>query len=95
MKDWTPGKVIGALITAGAAAGIMFWGVPYYLDSEVSVRVKAELNALPPASVPQAVVDNTAAINSLNTTMQSMETRMIERDRLFMEYLQKQAERGN
>ena len=71
--------IIGVIVVGG---GLVLWGVPYYLKSQVHDLYAAEVKAAPVATIPQAVVDNTAAIKSFGKQLDSVEERMIARDKI-------------
>jgi len=101
MSEWNPGKIIGGIGVAGAAAAVVLWGVPYYIHSVVREDVKTEIEALPDEPHPAGIRNNTAQIEAIHSQLDGMEARMIERDRIaaerdafFMQYLKDQAERN-
>ena len=89
----TVGRVLAAVASIGAAAAVMFWGVPWYLKGQVHELFMAELaeqRALAPENV--SPVQNAATINAIQTQLTGIENRMIARDELFYEFLQRQQE---
>ena len=92
--DVTPGKVIGGLAIVGAAAALVLWGVPSYIESEVRTRVTAELALTDFGASKTASDANTAAVGAMQTQLNGMETRMIARDEFIMGYFRDQAERN-
>lgn len=81
------GGVTGALVILGA----MLWGVPYYIRAEVTTQVNTVLTAAGLETIDDMADTNKATIGALQTQLSGIELRMIERDRLFMEYLERQA----
>ena len=78
-KFWAwVGGIGGLLVIVGA----MVWGVPHYLKSTVSDLYAAEAEAAPAPSIPQAVLDNTAAVKAFGEQLNSVEARMIARDQI-------------
>ena len=71
--------IIGVIVVGG---GLVLWGVPYFLKSEVHDLYAAEAKAAPAPSVPQAVIENTAAVKALGTQLAGMENRLIARDKI-------------
>ena len=78
----TPRKVVswvGAIIGAGGAITLLFWGVPFYLKSTVHDLYAAEAAA---AAAPAGVGTNSGAIAAIQAQLTSMEARMIARDKI-------------
>ena len=89
-----PWKWVGGIAAAAGAATAVLWGVPSYIEKVVRERVTAELTVQGVSAISDKVTDNGAKLTSIETTMNtrfdSIETRMIARDELFMVYLQSQ-----
>jgi hypothetical protein len=92
-------KVAGAFVAVVAAAGVLFWGVPYWMQTQVRAQVTAELRE---QAVSTAVDDveaiakaNKATLTAIQGTLTRMEQAQIRRDQLFAEYLERQAARAN
>ncbi len=94
-KKLTPGKLVGLIAAALTTAALVLWGVPYYLKAEVHDLYSAELEASPHPVTEDDLAAALAVGIALQLQLASMETRMIARDKLFMEYLQAQASRGS
>lgn len=90
----TPGKVMGGLAVVGAAAALVLWGVPSYIESVVRVRVTAELALTDFGAAKTASDANTASVLAMQTQLNGMEQRMIQRDEFIMGYFRDQAERN-
>jgi len=89
---------IGAVVAVPSVVAVIFWGLPYYLDHSVDTRFDAYIEKLPEASTDPAVTQNGATIQAVKEQLNSMELRMIERDRIqaerdavIMQYFQDQA----
>lgn len=84
--------IAGVAATAGAL-GAVFWGVPHYIDRTVATAVQAEVAAVAADldAVDTSADASAAQIQAISTQLTSIENRMIERDRLFMEWLERQA----
>ena len=96
MKTWQKiAAAIAGVATTAGALGAVFWGVPYYIDRQVDAKVAEELAGAGVSTTKEAANQNKATIGAVLNRLDSMETRMIERDRLFMQYLQEQANGGN
>ncbi len=92
--NMTTGKIIALITACLVLAGLVLWGVPYYIGSQVHAQVATELVANPhPVS---AVEFNTVATRTLamEATLLRMEQRMIERDEIILKYFQDQAGDG-
>lgn len=87
-KVWAYIAGIGGLITVLVAMG---WGVPHYIKTEVTAQVTANLTAAGIETIDDTADTNKATITAIQSQLSGMEDRMIERDRLFMEYLERQA----
>ena len=83
---WVAG-VGGVIVVLGA----MGWGVPYYIKSEVTVQVNATLTAAGIETIDDTADANKAAVSAVLQRLDSIENRMIARDELFMQYLERQA----
>lgn len=92
MKLWQKitAAIAGVATTVGALAAV-FWGVPYYIDNQVDAKVAVELADAGIGTTATAASTNTATIGAVLNRLDSMENRMIERDKLFIEWLQRQA----
>jgi len=88
------GKMVGSIAAVLAAVALVLWGVPYYLKAEVHDLFMVESIASPHPVTTADLAGTTAAVTALQLQLTSMESRMIARDALFMEYLQDQAGRG-
>ncbi len=86
-KTATVVTIVGGVI---AFLGAQFWGVPYYVRSVARAEVKVILAEV---SDPAGIGTNEANIGAVLTRLDSIEARMIARDKLFMEYLERQAAR--
>ena len=92
-KKLTTGKLIGLIAVVLTTTVLVLWGVPYYLKAEVHDLYMDELVASPHPVTTEDLAVTVGAITALQSQLTSMETRMIARDALFMEYLQDQAGR--
>lgn len=92
MTEITAGKVISGVAAAAAAGALVLWGVPYYIKHQVSTEVAAELAGAGIDTTKSDATNNKAQLGAVMTRLESIEARMIERDRMFLEYLQKQAD---
>ena len=88
----TVGRVIGGLAAIGAAGAVMFWGVPYYINHQVRGAVANEFDAVGLPNIQQTTNGNKAVAGAILNRLEGMEKRMIERDKMFMDYLERQAE---
>lgn len=82
------------IVSATGAIGLLallLWGVPYYLKSQVHDLYVNEAEASPHPVTLADLAGNTAAVSALRIQLSSMEGRMIARDELFMQYLERQA----
>ena len=82
-------KWISGIIGGLTLGGLVLWGVPTYLKSTVHDLYVAEGEA---AGAPAGVTQNEATIHAVQAQLTGIENRMIARDKLFMEYLERQAE---
>ena len=87
------GKSIGAATAAIVLAGMVLWGIPYYIQVQVRSQVATELQLQGVADVTSKVSENGSKLTAITAQLDSMEGRMIERDRLFMQWLQDQSNR--
>ncbi len=92
--DWTIGKIIGLASAVLALAGLVLWGVPSYIQTEVRTRVAAELALTDFGAAKTASDLNTASVLAMQTQLTGMEQRMIQRDEFIMGYFRDQAERN-
>jgi len=92
VTEITPAKVVSGVAAAAAAVALVLWGVPYYIKHQVSTEVAAELAGAGIDTTKTDAVNNKAQLGAVLTRLDSMEQRMVERDRIFLEYLQKQAD---
>lgn len=90
----TPGKIIGGATAVIVLAGMVLWGVPYYIGAQVRSAVSTELEAAGVTDGNAASAANTAAISAISGTLTSMENRMIARDEFVMNYFKEQADRA-
>lgn len=72
------GWATGITATIGAIV-LIFWGVPYYLQTQVRALYAAEVAA---AGAPAGVTANDAAIQAMQRQLNGMELRMIARDEI-------------
>jgi hypothetical protein len=91
---------MGALAAAVVAiAGLTFWGVPFYIKTQVVAEVRTELAQAGVDALNDQADGNSAIGTAIITRLDSIEKRMIERDAMFIAYLERQAElaaaRGN
>lgn len=94
-KKLTTGKLIGLIAVALTTVVLVLWGVPYYLKAEVHDLFIAELKASPHPVTTNDLAAVVAVGSAVQLQLTSMETRMIARDKLFMDYLKDQANRGS
>ncbi len=93
-ERWTMGKCIGTATAILVLAGLVLWGVPWYIAGQVRAQVTAELKALPPDPHPITALEIGAFTTSLaetKATVLRMEKAMIERDRIILKYFQDKA----
>ena len=83
------GVWVGGITAVIVLAGMVLWGVPFYIKVQVREQVNAELEG---KSTPMAVVENTAAIKAFGTQLTGIDTRMIARDEWLQGYLERQAD---
>jgi len=93
IKAWA-----GALIAIGGVCALSFWGVPYYIGTQVRMHVTDELKQQAVTEAVDAVEDlattNRATLNAINEQLGRMEAAQIRRDELFAAYLERQAARA-
>ena len=85
-------KWIGGITAAIILAGLVLWGVPWYLKGQVADLYAAEVAASAAIAPDENATDNAATIGAIQQQLTSMENRMIKRDQFFMEYLERQAQ---
>ena len=85
-------KLIGGATAAIILAGLVLWGVPWYLKGQVSNLYDAEVKASALIAPDENATDNAATIGAIQQQLTSMENRMIKRDEFFMAYLERQAQ---
>lgn len=90
----TAGKVIGGISAVGAAVAIVLWGVPSYIKVQVRDQVTLELAGTDLGAAKTASDLNTASVLAMQTQLNGMEQRMIQRDEFIMGYFRDQAERN-
>lgn len=100
MSEWSKqAKILSGIATAVASIVVILWGVPFYIKSQVVNEVRTELEQAGVDAINQQGDDNTAVAGAIITRLDSIEKRMIERDAMFIAYLERQAqlahERGN
>ena len=91
---------MGAIAAAVVAvAGLTFWGVPFYIKTQVVDEVRTELEQAGVDALNDQADGNTAIGGAIISRLDGIEKRMIERDAMFIAYLERQAqlaaERGN
>lgn len=91
-KETPWGKIAGMAGAVVVIAGLAFWGVPHYIAVQVEAEVKAELQDAGVDTLDTQVTDNGATAAAILQRLDSMETRMVERDAMFIAYLERQAE---
>lgn len=84
--------IIGLITGAFVILGMMLWGVPWYIKGQVAHEVGLVHESLAP---PAGIATNNATILAVQQQLTAMETRMIDRDKLFIEYLERQASRND
>ncbi len=89
-ENMTPGKIVGGITAVLGAIALVLWGVPWYLKGQVHELYEAEKVEDARLAPDENPVQNAATINAIQTQLNGIETRMIARDALFMEYLQRQ-----
>jgi hypothetical protein len=94
MMDMSPAKIIGGIAAVGAAMTIVLWGVPSYIKVQVRTHVAAELQGTDFDAAKDASDLNTASVLAMQTQLNGMEQRMIQRDEFIMGYFRDQAERN-
>lgn len=82
--------IIGLITGAFVIVGSMLWGVPWYIKGQVQSEV-----ALIEFPAPAGIADNGATITAIQLQLTNMEKRMVERDKLFIDYLERQATRND
>ncbi len=93
MNEWSmPAKILSGIATAVAAGAVVFWGVPYYINVQVRAQVTTELTAYGVDAIDTQADNNTAVGAAILLRLDNMETRMVERDAMFIAYLERQAE---
>ena len=92
IEKWIAGITLFTVV--GGVLVQQFWYVPYYIESAVRAQVVAELNAADFNAVEDASDLNTATIAAVQAQLTGIENRMIARDALFMQYLQRQSSGG-
>lgn len=100
MSETNPIVKFGAIAAAVVAvAGLTFWGVPFYIKTEVVAEVRTELEQAGVDALNDQADGNSAVGTAIITRLDGIEKRMIERDAMFIAYLERQAElaaaRGN
>lgn len=73
------GKISTIVGIVVVAVGLVLWGVPYYLKSQVHDLYAAESAA---AGAPVGVTNNTATIGAMQLQLNGIEARMIARDQI-------------
>lgn len=98
MKLWQ--KVTAALTGVAAVAAALatvFWGVPHYIDNQVNAQVKLQvdmhLEAAAVSETEELAEANQAQVGAVLTRLEGMETRMVARDAMFMDFLREERER--
>lgn len=90
-------KIAGAFVAVVAAAAVLFWGVPYWMKTQVREQVTAELKeqavTTTVGEVDRLAKANAATLTAIQGTLTRMEQAQIRRDQLFAEYLERQANR--
>lgn len=86
-------KLISGITAAIILAGMVLWGVPWYLKGQVADLYAAEVAASTLLAPDENATDNAATIGAIQQQLTSMENRMIKRDEFFMAYLERQAGR--
>ena len=75
-----------------AVLGVLFWGVPYYIDHAVEERMK-ELTPEPPDIGEAApVVELSTKVNSLAAGQERIESKVDAFSSQFLAYLERQAQ---
>lgn len=93
MNEWSkPAKILSGIATAVGALAVILWGVPYYIGSQVRAQVAVELRQHDVPGIEETADGNKATLGAVLTQLEGMETRMIERDQMFIDYLERQAE---
>ncbi len=82
------GIVTGFLVLGGS----IFWGVPSYIQVQVRSHVENELDKTGTSATKEIAEQNKFALESFGDQLDSMEARMIARDKWLMEYLERQAQ---
>lgn len=89
------GKWAGAITAVIVLAAAVLWGVPYYIKAQVRTQVTAELAEQAVSSeidtLETIAKANAAALLANSAILVRMEDRMIRRDQLFADYLERQA----
>ena len=84
-------KWIGIATAAIVLAGMVLWGVPWYLKGQVADLYASEVEKSALLKPEENATDNAATIGAIQQQLTSMENRMIKRDEFFMAYLERQA----
>lgn len=82
------GSLAAAVVTM---AGLTFWGVPFYIKTQVVAEVRTELEQAGVDALNDQADGNSAVGDAIITRLDSIENRMIERDQMFIAYLERQA----
>lgn len=97
-NDLTPAKIISLVTAALVLVGLVLWGVPYYIGSQVRAQVTTELKALPPDPHPITATEIgalTSTVAATQATVLRMEQAMIARDQIILQYFQDKAEEAD
>lgn len=91
-KETPWGKLAGMAGAVVVIAGLAFWGVPHYIKVQVRAQVTTELTAYGVDEIETVADTNAATGTAILLRLDNMETRMVERDAMFIAYLERQAE---